>query len=91
MGDDAGAYDDAYASIWSYPQRSAGYYLLAKLAEKQNEAPDEADAWIVELIAARAAAKKAKNYAEADRIRNELSEKGITLIDTREGTKFTIG
>lgn len=25
------AYDDAYASVWSYPQRSAGYYLLAKL------------------------------------------------------------
>lgn len=25
------AYDDAYASVWSYPQRSAGYYLLAKI------------------------------------------------------------
>ncbi len=25
------AYDDAYLSIWSYPQRSAGYYLLAKI------------------------------------------------------------
>ena len=25
------AYDDAYAAVWSYPQRSAGYYLLAKL------------------------------------------------------------
>ena len=60
----------------------------AKLAEKQNDAPDEADAWIVELIAARAAAKKAKNYAEADRIRNELSEKGITLIDTPQGTTY---
>ena len=31
------AYKDAYAAVWSYPQRSAGYYLLAKLeAQKGN-------------------------------------------------------
>ena len=35
-------------------------------------------------------AKKAKNFAEADAIRDELLAKGITLLDTREGTKFTI-
>ena len=35
-------------------------------------------------------AKANKNYAEADAIRAELLEKGITLIDTKEGTKFTI-
>ena len=28
--------------------------------------------------------------AEADAIRDELLAKGITLLDTREGTKFTI-
>ena len=33
-------------------------------------------------------AKKAKNYAEADRIRNELAARGITLIDTKEGTTY---
>jgi len=59
-----------------------------KLKEKESAAPNEADAWIVDLIAARAAAKKAKNYAEADRIRNELAEKGITLIDTPQGTTY---
>ena len=51
---------------------------------------DEATAWIRELIEARVAAKKAKNFAEADRIRDELAAKGVTLIDTREGTKFEI-
>ena len=42
------------------------------------------------MIAQRTAAKKAKNFAEADAIRDELLAKGITLLDTREGTKFTI-
>lgn len=37
MGNLEKAYNDAYAAVWSYPQRSAGYYLLAKLeAQKGN-------------------------------------------------------
>ena len=66
-------------------------------AEKKSESAEEASdidaellAYINSKIEARAAAKKAKNFAEADAIRAELLEKGITLLDTREGTKFTI-
>ena len=36
------------------------------------------------LIAARAAARKAKNYAEADRIRAELDAMGIALKDSKD-------
>ena len=43
---------------------------------------------IEEAIDARAAAKKAKNYAEADRIRADLAEKGIVLTDTAAGTTW---
>ena len=43
---------------------------------------------IEEAIDARAAAKKAKNYAEADRIRAELLARGIVLTDTKEGTTW---
>ena len=63
------------------------------LRARQNEAKAEeraGDPEILAAIAARAAAKKAKNYAEADRIRDELAARGITLIDTREGTTYKI-
>ena len=53
------------------------------------EVPAE-DQWIADAIAERVAAKKAKNYAEADRIRAELSAKGVTLIDTKDGTTFKL-
>ena len=46
---------------------------------------------IEEKIQARIDAKKAKNYALADAIRAELLEKGVTLIDTAQGTKYQIG
>ena len=43
------------------------------------------------LITERKEAKKAKNFARADEIRQFLSDKGVTLIDTREGTTYKIG
>ena len=42
------------------------------------------------MIEARRMAKKEKNYAEADRIRAELSAMGVTLIDTKDGTTYTV-
>ena len=63
-------------------------------AQPADETPDidpEFAAEIERLIAERAAAKKEKNFAEADRIRAYLADKGVTLLDSREGTTYKIG
>lgn len=61
-----------------------------KYAERATENTTEGDPEIMAAIAARAKAKKAKNYAEADRIRAELAARGIILIDIPEGTIYRI-
>ncbi len=57
---------------------------------KEEVVDTELDSYIKEMIELRSTAKKNKDYNEADRIRNELLDKGIELIDTREGTTYKI-
>lgn len=71
---------------------------LVKLADVLGlEAQDEAqtptegglsDTQIEELVQMRSQARKAKNFAESDRIRNELQAQGITIIDNPEGSRW---
>jgi cysteinyl-tRNA synthetase len=46
------------------------------------------DTEIEDLIQQRQTARKARNFAEADRIRNQLQAQGINLIDSTDGTRF---
>ena len=57
---------------------------------REETVDEELVAWIEEQIALRAEAKREKNYAEADRIRAALAERGVTLRDTSKGTTYTI-
>ena len=80
-----------------------GLSLLEKAAAKREELKKQAvtgtefaiisesgesDAAVEEQILARQAAKKAKNFAEADRIRDELKAAGIELTDIPHGAKW---
>ena len=56
--------------------------------EQKKEEAEESDPEIEALIAARTKAKKAKNFAEADMIRDELRFRHIEIIDTPQGTKW---
>ena len=60
----------------------------AEMAAARTYSDDPEIRAIEEAIEARAAAKKAKNYAEADRIRAELLARGIALKDTSAGTTW---
>lgn len=59
--------------------------ILGIIAEREKEL---LDGDIEALIQERQQARKEKNFARADEIRRELSEKGILLEDTREGVKW---
>ena len=59
--------------------------VLGLAAVKKEEILDKE---IEDLIAERQEARKAKNFARADEIRDELLAKGIILKDTREGVKW---
>ncbi len=59
--------------------------ILGIITEKKEEL---LDAEVEGLIEERQAARKARDFAKADEIRNLLLEKGIVLEDTREGVKW---
>ena len=59
--------------------------VLGIIAVKKEEILDKE---IEDLIQERQEARKAKNFARADEIRDELLAKGIILKDTREGVKW---
>ena len=57
---------------------------------KESAAPatDEFGMKVEALIAARQAARKEKNWAEADRIRDEIQAMGVILTDTKAGVTW---
>jgi cysteinyl-tRNA synthetase len=74
------------AGVLGLLQRDPATFLQAG-TEESGYTPEK----IEQRIAERVAAKKAKNYAEADRIRQELNDAGIVLEDTPQGTVWRRG
>ena len=63
--------------------------VLGLPCKEQKAEAEDGDAEIDALVEARQAARKAKNWAEADRIRDELKARGIVLQDTPQGVKWS--
>ncbi len=92
----------ALGLVWSMarlPQKSQKVYdaivacdrILGLDLDKEpaaREPEEDLDSEIEALIQARQTARKERNFAEADRIRDELKEKGIQLEDTKDGVKW---
>jgi cysteinyl-tRNA synthetase len=85
-------------------KNAAGRKALAGTLGFFGFRPDELKAWqasrapkpalaaaeIESRIAARNAARKSKNFAESDRIRDELAAMGIVLRDSKDGTTWEV-
>ena len=79
-------------STWVYQVALNTAINISKREQRRIKTAPEVDTelekYVLEQIELRKAAKKEKNFAEADRIRAELLDKGIVLEDTREGVKW---
>jgi cysteinyl-tRNA synthetase len=64
--------------------------VLRRIRDRRAAAKGLEAAWIEERIAARADARKSRDFEEADRIRQELAARGVELLDGAEGTGWTI-
>ena len=77
---------DDFEQVLDLGLRESGKALL----EASSSADSELEAFINDKITERAAAKKAKDFATADAIRDELLAKGVAIKDTREGVKWEL-
>jgi cysteinyl-tRNA synthetase len=60
--------------------------LGLRLQEKQGSSEDEAR--VLALIEERTEARKQKQWARSDEIRDQLKEMGVTIEDSKDGTKW---
>lgn len=63
---------------------------LNLFVKEEKTIENDLEEYVLKMIDERNIAKSNKDYARADSIRKELLEKGIELVDTREGTKYNI-
>jgi cysteinyl-tRNA synthetase len=85
QGGDALARDELAGSL-----RLMGLLQESAAAWKARKSAGVDTATVESLISARNAARKAKNFAESDRIRDELATMGVVLKDSKDGTTWEV-
>lgn len=72
-------------------ERMDSVFAFLSLAAKEREVDADLSAWVEERIAARQAARQAKDFATSDAIRAELAARGVTVEDTAQGPRWSLG
>jgi cysteinyl-tRNA synthetase len=85
QGGDALAREELAGSL-----RLMGLLQESAAAWKARKSAGVDTATVESLISARNAARKAKNFAESDRIRDELAAMGVVLKDSKDGTTWEV-
>jgi cysteinyl-tRNA synthetase len=84
------AHDLGHTAITGFTDalRFLGLYRdgLAEILDRRNMLSSVDKATVVQLVDARLAARKAKDFKESDRIRDELTKMGVVLKDNKDGT-----
>ena len=78
------------ASALEALDRMDGVLGFLRLADREEaeRVTDDLEEWVEERLAARKAARAARDFAQADAIRDEITARGIVLEDTPTGTRW---
>jgi cysteinyl-tRNA synthetase len=78
------------AALGAFERIDAVFGFLS-LAEREGAVDAGLAAWVEERIAARQAARAARDFAESDRIRDEIAARGVLVEDTPQGPRWRTG
>ncbi|HEX2204747.1 MAG TPA: cysteine--tRNA ligase [Longimicrobium sp.] len=80
---------ERHAALSAFDRLDAVFGFIA-LADRESEVGADLSAWVEERLAARQAARKNRDFAAADAIRAELTERGVVIEDTPQGPRWAL-
>ena len=71
-------------------ERIDGVFGFLRVADREAQVDGDLAGWVEERIAARQAARAARDFAQADAIRKELTDRGVVVEDTAQGARWSL-
>ncbi len=78
------------AAALSAFERIDSVFGFIALADRESRVDEGLAAWVEERIAARQAARKSRDFATADAIRDEIAARGVVVEDTAQGPRWSL-